>query len=62
MNYCKRQQAPWDLARVVVVVVKRKKQDEGQILRDDGGFVLVVCFSAFVRVAGLWLSPAPSMK
>ena len=64
----KRQQAPWDLALcapgadVVVVVVKRQHQNEGPISRDGSGFVLVVCFSAFLRVADLWLCPAPTFS
>ena len=33
---------------VAVVVVKRQKQDEGPISRDDRGFVLVVCVLDFL--------------
>ena len=48
---------------IVVVVVKRQKQDEGQISRDDRGFVLVVvCFSAFLQVAAFGSTALPSAK
>ena len=37
---------------MLLYVAKRQKQDEGPTSRDDRGFVLVVCFLAFLRVTG----------